>query len=535
MLPQKNFKDYSARLLKAEQSIVLVKKEALIRIALVFPNSYQVGMSNLGFQEVFRQFNRHPQITCERSFDYPPPLHQSALTLETGHPLRECDIIAFSVAFELDYPNIVKILMNAQLPPLASARNDWHPLVIAGGVVTMLNPTPLAPFIDVFLFGEAQPLIEAFIKIILANKADGLKSSRCLEQLAQHPSCWVPRLEVETEIQKQIQRDRRDQPIQSSVISPWHHFKNMHLIEVGRACGRGCYFCAASYIYRPTQFFPTEKIKELAQNNPFQTRRIGLIGSALSDFPQLTELCRRLVESNFQLGLSSFRMDKITPEFMAILENAGIRSLSLAPEAGTERLRRIIHKQLTDEQIITALETLKHASITHLKFYFIIGLPFETPADIEGIIVLVQKAINILTNRFQIAVSINAFIPKPMTPFQWCPMATEKDLKHIRQYITHALRRFKNVTVMRKSIREELLQTLFSQGDQRVGHLLLRQVEKGANWKSLFNQNREMVVSFVWREKDMNTTLPWDFLKYPVPKQRLRKLWEKIRTDFLTD
>ncbi|MGP8330531.1 MAG: radical SAM protein [Methanosarcinaceae archaeon] len=486
-------------------------------------------MSNLGFQEVYRLFNSYPAVQCERCFLYPPPFQDLAQTIESNRNINTYDIIAFSVSFELDYPHILNILKNAQIPFLARERNQWHPLVICGGTITMINPTPIAPLFDAFLLGEAKPLIDDFLKIILAHKKTGLRTIDCLAEIEQHSTFWAPNLHSPRKTVKLIQKDHRKVPIQSSIISPHIHFKNMHLIEVGRACGRGCRFCAAGYIYRPARFFSSNKIIELAYKNPFNTKKIGLIGSALSDYPKLTELCQTLVNSDYQLGLSSFRLDVMNSQFLNILEKSGVQSLTLAPEAGSERLRQIIHKQLTDEQIFTAFETISSTSISSLKLYFMIGLPFENKADIEAILEIIRKALRILKPNIRMTVSINTFIPKPMTPFQWCQMDNEKNLKAKRRYLTNELRNMKNVSVTPKSPRTEFLQGLFSLGDARVCSVILQQFEQKKSWNSILSQHRQMLKQVIFRSKPGDENFPWRFLTNPDSTKFLYKIWQETQ------
>ncbi|MBN2090238.1 radical SAM protein [candidate division KSB1 bacterium] len=526
-----NFKVYSEKIKASETSIVPVKKEALLKIALVFPNQYAVAISNLGFQEVFRLFNTHPAVVCERCFLYPPPLQNLPLTLESGRNLHEFDIIAFSVSFELDYPNLLQIIQNSQLELFAHQRDDRDPLIICGGVISMLNPLPLAPFIDVFLVGEAETLVGDFLSVMLQYKNQGLKSAACLDSLKQHPSFWVPNDSTGQKEKIIITRDRRAEPIQSSVISSQSHFKNMHLIEVGRACGRGCRFCAAGFVYRPIHFFPVATLLDRILNNSFQVKRAGLIGSALSDYPDLELLCGRLVENNFELGLSSFRLDAISTDFVNILEKGGVKSLTLAPEAGSQKLRNIIHKQLTEEQIFSAIQAISKSAIRSLKFYFMIGFPGEYPGDLDAIVQLMQKIVKIVRSDSKISLSINTFIPKPGTPFQWSPMTEEKLINQKRNYLINELKKIKRLEVGRKSAREEILQALFSAGNIEIGRLIAEYVTGKASWSQLLKANQELVTKLIFHPKDIKTAFPWDFLMTDEQRKTLWKNREKVKFD----
>jgi len=526
MTYHKGYQDYSANILRQERATFTPKKEALLRIALVFPNRYEVGMSNLGFQEVYRLLNAHPEVLCERFFLNSPPLHTIFRALESGREAREFDVIAFSVSFEMDYPNIVHFLTHSRLAPLADERNRRDPLVVCGGIVTMLNPTPLAPIMDGFLIGEAEFLVDHFLAVALPHKPSGLKSAECLEALAASEHVWIPALEP-TPLKK-VSKDSRREPIHSCIISPLTHFKNMYLVEVGRACARSCHFCAASHVYRPTRFFDSRTIIDAALNNPFGIKRIGLIGSALSDYPHLKELCGALVAQNCELGLSSFRVDAIDADFLKILAQGGIHNLTLAPEAGSERLRQIIHKQLSDEKIFSAIEAISHAPITALKFYFMIGLPFEQMADIEAIVMLMQRILQQLPRNFKISISINAFIPKPKTPFQWAPLDSAHNLKQKRKFLTQGLKQFKQVTVTFGNVKSEMLQGLFSLGDAGVGRRLVQQLTEQKTGEFGLIADENYLQAQIYRTKTHDEVFPWDFLEESPHRMMLLRKWEKI-------
>lgn len=521
----KSYQDYAAGILREEITTISPPKEALVRVALIFPNTYEVGMSNLGFQEVYRLFNNQTEVLCERFFVNPPPFHTIFRSLESGRELRDFDVIAFSVSFEMDYPNIIHFLQQGQMKPLAANRSVRDPLIICGGIITMLNPAPLAPVIDCFLIGEAEKLVEKFIKILLHHKKTGFKSPACLEELATVSHHWVPALE-KSPVKRSL-KDSRKTPICSRIISPFTHFKNMFLIEVGRACARGCKFCAASHVYRPVKFFPPQTIINSVLNNPFETNKVGLVGSALSDYPHLTEVCQKLVAEKLELGLSSFRLDAIDAQFLEVLEQGGIRSLTLAPEAGSARLRNLIHKQLTDEQIFNTVNAISKSRITTLKFYFMIGLPFEQMPDIEAIIVLMQKITGMLTQRQKVTVSINAFIPKPMTPFQWSPMDSMKNLRQKRKFLINNFRQFKQLTVSFGNIKSEVLQGIFSLGDSKVGHHLVQALRKEGPGEFSLLEQRQLLEEYLYRQKSVTETMPWDFLMEPENRNRLKKRWEE--------
>ena len=528
---QFEFRQYAENLLKAEQSQVKVDEGSLIRIALVYPNRYDVGISNLGFQEAYRLFNDAEDISCERMFVYDPPYEHTTRSLETQRDLRDFDIIAFSISFELDYPRLVQILNAAKIPPIASDRNQTDPLVIAGGVTTFLNPTPLAPIIDVFLIGEAEAIIPEFCRVIEKHIETGLHRADCLRELNDLKWCYLPQVtSPEKTVQRRSVSDLDAHPTCSSIITPHSHFQNMFCIEVGRGCGRGCRYCAAGHVYRPIRFRSPEILLSTIRNNPFQTKKVGLIGAALSDYPELDTVCESLVNEGYELGLSSFRIDIITPRFLSYLEKANIRSITLAPETGSQRLRKLIKKNLSDEQIFETIELLAASNISTIKLYFMIGLPSETAQDVESIVKLVKKIAQIFGSRlegFEINVSVNAFIPKPFTPFQWHPMETETNLRKKRRYLTSQLHKIKGVSISSKSTRSEVLQGIFSSGGPEIGRAIVKKLSSKFNWKKILRESKIDITEIIYRKKTFDDRLPWDFIAGGVKKESLWREWQQ--------
>ncbi|MBN1352850.1 radical SAM protein [candidate division KSB1 bacterium] len=516
-------------LLRSEQNRVTCNPGANYRIALVYPNRYAIAVANLGFQEVYRLFNAEAAFSCERSFAYEPPFNHFPLTLETQRELNTFDIIAFSLSFELDELNLAQLLHNAKIPIMRSERDENSPLIIAGGIVASLNPAPLTNIVDVFLLGEAEVTIPQFCTKITAHRPGELRSEKCLQDLAELDFCFVPGFtSTHAIIQKASVTGKAFEPVCSSIISPHSHFQNMFCVEVGRACGRGCRFCAAGHACRPIRFHPPENVIAAVRNNPFQAKKIGLIGAALSDYPRLDHVCSTLIDEGYTLGLSSFRMDVITPKFLSHLENANVRSITLAPEAGSERMRKLIHKNLSDEQIYQAIEYLAYSAISNIKLYFMIGLPFENSDDIEAIAKMVQKISSKLTGR-EINVSINAFIPKPFTPFQWAPMDRANSIKRKRNSLYSRLRKIKGVTVSQKSLRSEIMQAVLSLGDSRLGAALARNTAGSANWQTILKQSGIDLDQVIHQTRQYEDKLPWDFIAGGISKEWLWQDWQSAK------
>ncbi|HSM74134.1 MAG TPA: radical SAM protein, partial [Desulfobacterales bacterium] len=404
-----------------------------IRVALVYPNSYPVGMSNLGFQTVYRLLNAQQGVVCERVFV--PENGGPAVTLESGQPLGAYDVVAFSLSFENDIPNVITLLQRAGLPLHSRDRGGAHPLVVAGGVACFLNPEPLAPFIDLFMLGEAEAMLPAFC----GTFDPGADRRRMLLRLAQgQAGCYVPAFyrpsyrsdgsleaftplaDVPPRIRRVFLPDLSKTGTCSAVVTPHAAFGRTYLIETGRGCPHGCRFCSAGYIYRPPRFRPPALLEENLRQGAAVTDRIGLVGAAVSDLPEIAALCNGLRAKGVRISFSSLRADALTPELIAVLQQSQVKTATIAPDAGSERMRRVINKGIDEASILAAAETLVAAGIPNLKLYFMVGLPTETAADVAAIVALCRR----IKHRFlassrsrgrigELTVSLNSFVPKP--------------------------------------------------------------------------------------------------------------------------
>jgi radical SAM superfamily enzyme YgiQ (UPF0313 family) len=567
----KDFSTLRKKLLSSERGAI--RKEFFsLRVALGFPNSYEVGMANLGFQTIYRLLNQMEGVVCERFFAkllddrFDPAFggtHRGVKTLESNLNVRNFDIIAFSISFELDYLNVLKLLKISDIPLKSSQRSAGEPLVIAGGVAITLNPETMAPFFDCLLIGEAEEVLPNFIRTYLQSANQRISKEERLINLSKIKGVYVPRFyniiydqdgkiknkEIRKGIPELIERRKADvSKIKtfSLISSPYIHFKNSLLVEVGRGCARGCLFCAAGYIYRPPRFYDKDSILRQVEKHIGENRHVGLVGSLISDHPDLGQICLNLHQKGFDIGVSSFRVDKISYDLMEILIKSGLKTLTVAPEVGSEKMWKVINKNISREDILKSARIAAEAGIDNLKLYFMIGLPFEKKEDIEGVVDLIHQIHEIyitpsssthtdnftkgvVSHKRKIILSINPFVPKPHTPFQWSAMNSEKELNAKMKRIETKVKNLKGVHLEKKSIRQAILQGILSLGNRRVGEGLFYHIQENQTLPQAWRKAEVDVNSIIFKEKDLDSSLPWDIVDSGIDKNFLIKEFEKAK------
>jgi len=517
---------------------VIKKGKNLIKAALVYPNTYRAGMSNLGFQTVYKLANKIEFVSCERVFWSKPKKDSddNPKSIETGLNLDKFDIIMFSISFENDFLNLIQLLAQAGIPPRSSDRNHiHHPLVAAGGVACFLNPEPISPFIDCFLLGEAECLLENFFDEFAKN-SDKQSLLKNLEQKIS--GSYVPGLNTENKLPVKVQYLKSLETVTSctTILSPDTVFKNTFLIETFKGCPHGCRFCSAGFIYRPPRIYPVDNIYDAMDKAVGKTDKIGLVSSAIADHPAIIDICRYGLEHKFQLSFSSLRADKLNTTFIEALSNSKIKTATLAPEAGSKRMRKIINKNIDEKDILYAVRKLVNAGIMNLKLYFMIGLPFEQTKDVHAIVELTKDIKSVFLEESKkrkkigtITLSINPFIPKPATPFQWAAMEDEKTLKIKADIIRQGLKKIANININVESLKKAKIHALLSRGDHDTADILESALKQG--WAQAFRKNKDYCNSVIYSEKPLNAPLPWDFIDNHVKKKFLAKEFLKAEQE----
>lgn len=524
----------------SEESGPPIKRGGALSVCLVYPNRYATAMSNLGFQAVHGQLNDLSEVICDRAFlPDPPELEEyrrsgsRLMSLETQRPLDEFDVVAFSVSFENDYLNIPLLLDLAGIPLFSAERRESDPLVIAGGAALFLNPEPVADFLDLVCVGESEPLIGPLFELLLS----GTEREELLSRLVTLHGVYVPsRYEARYDGIRLLSLSPHDgapervtrvaeavgdgEATASRFLTPRTEFGDMALVEVSRGCPRGCRFCAAGFIYLPYRRRSREAVLRKVEEGLAAGKRIGLVGAAVSDYPEIGSLCREIVARQGEVSVSSLRIDALDAEMIDALRESGHKTVALAPEGGSQRLRDLIRKNVSEEQILDACDLLIEKDILNLKLYFIIGLPTEREEDLEELVALVSRirervieAARRNRRLGEIVLSVNPFVPKPFTPFQWKGMEDMKSLEKKGDFLRRAVGRMSNVRMQMESPKEAWIQSLLSRGDRRLSRLLADAYRLGSLKRALKGFEPDPAL-YVHRDIPLDEALPWEVIAH---------------------
>jgi radical SAM superfamily enzyme YgiQ (UPF0313 family) len=536
-------REQAKALLAKEVGYVRKPHAGRLRVALAFPNTYFVGMSNLGFQTVYRLFNAEDGIVCERVF-LPPKSEIAALktsgaslvTVESQTLVRDFDILAFSVSFEWDYTNVLTMLRLAGIPARAEQRTRHDPMVMIGGAVTFVNPEPLAPFADVIAAGEG----EALIPPLLAAFREASDRDDLLHRLVQSRGYYVPSFyDVHYRESGSIDRfepkagtgapavvrkaalkttEAVDPPV-TSIFTPDTEFGSRFLVEVVRGCANLCRFCWAGYNYLPVRAFPTERILQLAAAAKPYSNKAGLVSIALCDHPDIEEILTRLTEMGYSISPASLRLDDLTPQILDLLRASGERTVTIAPEVGSDRLRRVVNKTITNDEILAATEMIFAAGMENLKLYYMIGIPSETDDDLVAIRDQILQMRDIMMRHAKgrghvgrIVGSVNPLVPKPGTAYQWLAMEDDASIDRKIKRLRALTADIENVYFNIKSERHSFYQALLSLGDRRVAPAIEAAERNGGNWRAAVKEAGVDADFYVFRDRSNDPMLPWDII-----------------------
>ncbi len=559
-------------LLAQESGTWLKKWKGRRPVALLYPNSYSIGVSSLGFQLVYSLLNSFDDVVCERFFL--PEAGAPFRSFETQRPLNDFPLIFYSISFEHDYLNVARLLLAADIPLFAKERSDDiisadNPLVIGGGVATFMNPEPLAPFTDLFLLGEAEGMLPALFSLFDTCLAEKKRAELLLhfqKELAGAyvPSLYTPVYDKETGQQSGVKQEASGIPSRiskvivsttekaahSQLLSPKAEFSNLFVTELGRGCSRGCRFCAAGFIYRPPRLWNADAVIKGLEERGETVKRIGLLGMEMADEQELKSLSSYLLDSGCSLSFSSLRADRISGPLLELLGASNLKSVAIAPDGASERLRRIINKNLTEEDILLAAERLVAAGLYKLKLYLMIGLPGETYEDLQEMIALVKKVKERMApvgkergRLCEITLSVNSFAPKPWTPFQFHPFAglqqekgtsrTAKEavasLKEKISFLKKGLRKEANVRMNHDKPENVLFQAVLSRGDRRLANVLATMAINQSPWKQAMKKHGLTPEQYALVQHGADDYFPWNIVDHKIEQ---KYLWQEYQKSF---
>lgn len=543
-----------------EHSRIEFNPHKTYKVGLVYPNTYFVGMSNLGMQIIYEEINGRPSSCAERYF---LPVHKDLadykkyrlplMSVETQRPLQECHVVGVDITFEMDYFNIPEVLTLGRIPVLRKHRIDRDPIVIAGGPCATFNPEPISDFFDAFIIGEGEGLISDVLDVVEAGREEGLRRAEILENLHHLNGVYVPEFYTplydedgrfdgfEATAPIVVHRHWRElESVGETVVhTDFTEFGAMYIVEVARGCGRHCRFCMAGYCFRRPRVRPLDELKAGVDRVAELGKKVGLMGAAISDYPYIDELVQYIRSKGLRFSCASLRADSLTQDVVDGLAASGQQTITVAPEAGSERLRRVINKGITDESLFKAVDLAAKAGIPHIRLYIMVGLPTEEDEDIEAIVNMAKAVYDRMQSagcKGRLTLSVNPFIPKPFTPFQWMPMADQKDIRKKLNYIKKSLQKNHHIEVLVESPREAYVQAVLARGDRRLGAVILEAVKQGGpkSFKAACKALGYDMEDELYRERPMDAKLPWGMLSMGLDENYLADEWRRSLSELYT-